>query len=103
MNIQETSSKKLCPDCGAVGEHYCVGKSYKPEACNINFPAFDNPPHPVPMPGYTYGKSEKLRMSQKEITEFGKWLKENEPALREECTDDYWELFAYRIVAKLGV
>lgn len=77
-----------------------------PEACNINFPAFDNPPHPVPMPGYTYGKSEKLRMSQKEITEFGKWLKENQPQFFEDNIknlDNYWELLAYRIVAKLGV
>lgn len=74
-----------------------------PEACNINFPPLGNPIDPVVLPGQTYGKfiPSGYRMTQDQIAEFGKWLKENEPALKDE--GDYWELFAYRIVAKLGV
>lgn len=45
--------------------------------------------------------SSPMRMTQKEIAEFAKWLGNNEPVLK--GNDGYWELFAYRIVAKLGV
>lgn len=95
-----TSGKTICPDCGYPGAHYCVGKSYKPEqpkGCNIDFPAFDNPPYPVPMP-------QKKRMTQAEIKEFSKWLKENDPSLvSRDFNAQYWELFAYRIVERLGL
>lgn len=38
-------------------------------------------------------------MTEEQINEFAKWLKDNEPVL--DTDKDYWELFAYRIVAHL--
>lgn len=49
-------------------------------------------------------------MTNEQIAEFVKWLKENEPYINVEAQMKkpdaemaYWELFAYRIVTKLGV
>lgn len=69
-----------------------------PKSCDIDLPAFNNPPHTLPMPILN------KRMTQDQIAEFGKWLKENEPICENsKSCGQYLELFAYRIVAKLGV
>lgn len=96
--IKAGTSAIKCPDCGCEGAHYCVGKKY-PDACNINFPPFDNPPQPIPM---TSGLSSvKMKMSAEDIKKFAAWLGSNKPVLEDE--NEYWELFAYRIVDRLGV
>ena len=48
----------------------------------------------------------KLRMTNEEIKEFSQWLRLNQPVMI--TTEDveltnYWELFAYRIIMKLGL
>lgn len=40
-------------------------------------------------------------MTNEEVKKLADWLKQNEPLLDNE-TEEYWELFAYRIVDYLG-
>jgi len=42
-------------------------------------------------------------MNQDAIKNFAEFLKTNEPGMRDEYSDSYWELFAYRICDYLKV
>lgn len=95
-DINTLSQDEYCHLCGQRGAHYCVGK-LPPNACNVDFPYMNKSKEINQYGNFT---PKGYRMSQKEIADFAKWMKENQPVLN---GDDYWELLAYRIVAKLGV
>lgn len=84
-------SMNHCQNCGAcVPEPFfkcdrCAGNAAQPTVSKNGYSLFNFP---------------TKKKSQEEIAEFSKWLKENEPVLKDE---DYWELFAYRICDYLKV